>query len=174
MNGSKVSSNEKALFRIAFYIWVAWTVCCVLIMSAALHEVDAEKMKPEHALVEAFGDKPVIEKSYDNVYWLSFIVWGAGSVAIGGGAMLFLKARYQIDYQENVIEVFHSWSKKQLFVNSELQDENTDFSFSRVELHGKIKSGEATGHIITVSFAPFGTSSTPICVVIDNSVVFKG
>ncbi|MBU4271745.1 MAG: hypothetical protein KKA28_07790 [Planctomycetes bacterium] len=154
-------------------IWAAWTVCCVLVMRAALDEVDAEKMKPGFDILEKLKPRAVIEKSRSNVYWLSFIAWGAGSGAIGGVAMMFWKARYHIDYQGNVVEIFHSWPKKQLFVNSELQDENTDFSFSRVELHGRIKSGEGAGRQVRVSFASFGTL-TPVCVVIDDAVVFKG
>ena len=80
--------------------------------------------------------------------WAALILWGGGLGLIGGGILLFWKAKYQIDYQGNVVEVFHSWPKKQLLVNGELQGENTDFSFGRVELHGRIKSGEATGHQI--------------------------
>jgi hypothetical protein len=163
MSGRKVFSNEKGLLKIACWVWVAWTVCCIIIIPAALAEVDAGKMRNAR-----------INFSRGDVYWLALIVWGAGTAAVGAGAMAFWKARYQIDYQGSSVEVFHSWPKKQLLVNSELQDENTDFSFGRVELLGKIKSGEATGHAIKVSFAPFGTTVTPVCVVIDNTVVFRG
>lgn len=171
MNGRKVFSNEKKLLSRACLGVAAWTCCCVLLTLYGFAEIDVEKQKPFDLLNPVNPFTRVRSKS--EVFWLGLVVWGGGTGLIGGGFMLFWKARYSIEYEASVIEVAHSWPRKQLFVDGELQDENADFAFTRVELRGRIKSGEATDKQIRVSFASFG-SLTPICVVIDDSVVFKG
>ena len=44
-------------------------------------------------------------ESKSGAFWLGLVVWCLGAGLIGGGFMLFWKARYRVDYEGNVIEV---------------------------------------------------------------------
>jgi hypothetical protein len=188
MNGRKVSSNEKRLLRVMGIAWSVWTGCCILVLLSAFREIDAEKgetagLSGSRKIIEEVAEqarrnagpaeKRLIESKSD-AFWVVLIGWVfVGSSLTYGGYMAFWKAKYQVDYEGSVIEVAHSWPRKQLFVDGELQDERADFEFGAVVLHGRVKRGEAADKQMKVLFAAFG-SLRPICVIIDNRVVFRG
>jgi hypothetical protein len=187
MVGKKVFSNEKRLLKVAGIGWVIWTGCCILVLLSVLREFDTKKRETaalsgvEKIIEEAaeqgrrFGPPPgrLIESKGKAVF-VVFLGWAlvGGGVAYGG-YFAFWKAEYRVDYEGSVIEIAHSWPRKQLFVDGELQDERADFDYGTVDLHGRIKRGDANGQQVRVSFARFG-SSTPICVVVNHRVVFRG
>lgn len=165
MTGKRVSSNEKRLLKVVSIAWAVWTGCCLLVLLAVLREFDAEK---ETHLYRRFPE------SKGEAALVVVLGWGLlGASVTYGGYFAFWRVRYRVGYEDSVVEVAHSWARKQLFVDGELQDERADFDFAAVDLHGTIKCGDASGKEVRVSFASFG-SATPICVVIDNRVVFRG
>jgi len=166
MNGKKVTSNERRLWAIWCVLAVAWTCCCGALILSTMREIEAERVRPSiERIIRG-------ERSKSEVFWVGAAVWGGGLGLILGACALFWRVSYRIEYEENVIAVEYSWPRKRLFVDGELQDEDDDFAFSRVVLHGRIKSGDAAGKEVGVS-CTFGTY-TPVCVNIDDRVVFKG
>lgn len=166
MGGKKVSSNEKRLLKVVGFGWAVWTGCCILVLISVLREFDEPRVHLESA-------RGLIESKSEAVF-VVLLGWAfVGSGMTYGGWFAFWKAKYRVDYEGSMIEIAHSWPRKQLFVDGELQDERADFDYGAVDLDGRIKRGDASGKQVRVSFARFG-SSTPICAVVDDRVVFRG
>jgi hypothetical protein len=167
VNGRKVFSNEAKLLRIVRVAWAVWTCFVILWVYARLFEIDRKRESPQYLAFLDTGPSKTAE------LLSGLVLWGVGLGGIGAGVQLFRKLKYQIEYEGTVIQVSHSAARKALFVDNELQAENDDFSFGRVELQGRIKSGQAAGKKIEVSCAGV-VSAIPVRVVVDNSVVFSG